>query len=152
MRIGEERKDADGDVEESWGDAELGLVLKEAAAMWGQNKGYARALEDFIEEHCSSFAEHCGVGFEDAEHSLHYHDLHAQYLSIFEGQISAFINREDYDVEDFFRECQGAMDDLGCALFEEHEEKWFVEALVSSMEYRKFFEKMVERAESSTRK
>ena len=34
-----------------------------------------------------------------------------------------------------------------CALFCEHDEKWFVEILLSCMEYKEFFGKMVERAE-----
>ena len=39
------------------------------------------------------------------------YDLHAQYLEIFEGQITKFVERKtDYTVEEFFNECRMAME------------------------------------------
>ena len=38
------------------------------------------------------------------------------------------------------------MDDFGCALFEEHEDKWFVEAVIQAVDYQGWFAMMVETA------
>ena len=43
-------------------------------------------------------------------------------------------------------QCKAALDDFGCALFEEHEEKWFVEVLMAATDYNEWFRMMVERA------
>ena len=106
-------------VEEVWGDAELGAVLREAAAKWAANEGYKRALETFVLDHCVDFAEHVGCSFESCEHSLAYNLLHEEYLCLFEKQIEKYVKKEGYSAVDFFAECRASIDDYGCALFEE---------------------------------
>ena len=80
------------------------------------------------------------------EHKLHFRDLHSEYLTIFEDQITEFIVEEGYTIQDFFKECKEVMDDFGCALFEEHEDKWFVEAVIQAVDYQGWFAMMVETA------
>ncbi len=149
-----EAKEGDGEVvEETWGDAELGRVLKEAADMWLENEGYREALTTWVDSHSEEFEDHVGdlPDLSDCEHKLHYGDLHKQYLELFETQISNFVNREEYSTTAFFEECKAALDGFGVALFDEHEEKWFVEALLSAMDYASWFEMMVNKAAENSK-
>jgi hypothetical protein len=135
--------------EEVWGDAELGAVLKDAAAQWGKDVGYKNALNEWVMEHVDKFEEHIGCDVDSCEHKIEYQGLHEEYLALFESQITKFVKREDYTAEDFFTECRASLDDYGCALFEEHEEKWFVEALLSATDYFDWFRMMIKAAEGS---
>lgn len=98
-----------GSSEESVGDSVLGAVLKEAARMWLGNEGYAGQLREWVDEHKHEFGEYVGVEPEDCEYKLGLYDLHAQYLEMFEGQITKFVERKtDYTVEEFYNECRMA--------------------------------------------
>lgn len=50
---------------------------------------------------------------------------------------------------DFYSDCRDALEDKYCALFEDHEHKWFVELLVSMTDFQEFHEMMVREARSS---
>lgn len=143
----EEEKGDDGAAEECWGDPEINLVLKEAAASWLADKGYKEELASWMDTHAGEFDEYVGLELDECEHKLNLSNLHAEFLSIFERQITKFVRREGYGAEDFFAECKAAMDDFGCALFEEHEDKWFVTTLLSATDYNEWFKMMVSRAE-----
>ncbi|GMI04685.1 hypothetical protein TrVE_jg1424 [Triparma verrucosa] len=135
------------DVEEQWGDANLSLVLKEASAIWSKNISFRQTLTDWAESHSEEFEEYVGLpDLASCEHKLHFRDLHSEYLTIFEDQITEFIVEEGYTIQDFFKECKEVMDDFGCALFEEHEDKWFVEAVIQAVDYQGWFAMMVETA------
>jgi len=43
---------------------------------------------------------------------------------------------------DFYRECRDSLEDRFCPLFEEDENKWFVEVLLNQMEFEQFCEMM----------
>ena len=133
-------------VEEVWGDQEIGFVLKEAAASWEAETSYKEELVEWCDNHMGDFVEYVGLPVDECEHKLHVSDLHSSYLAMFEKQITRFVKREGYSAEDFFAECKAALDDYGCALFEEHEEKWFVEVLMAATDYNDWFRMMVERA------
>jgi hypothetical protein len=112
-----------------------------------EGQGYARELKKWVDSHAYEFEEHVDVrNIEDCEHKLSYNSMHEDYLTIFESQISAFVNRENYTIEDFFQECRAALDDSLCALFEEHAEKPYVEALMCAIDYKDWFKMMVEAA------
>ena len=55
---------------------------------------------------------------------------------------------------DFFAQCKDALNDRYCALFEEHEHHWFVDALLACLDYSHFFSLMVAecRKKSSSRR
>lgn len=133
-----------GEETETWGDANLSLVLKEASQAWNQNLSFKQTLSDWASSHSSDFEEYVGLSYSDCEHKLHFRSLHTSYLKIFEKNITEFIVEEGYTIQDFFQECKDIMDDFGCALFEEHEDKWFVEAVVKAVDYRGWFEMMVD--------
>jgi len=135
--------------EEVWGNAELGSVLKEAARHWGRETGYKRALEEWVFSHAGRFEDAVGVEFKDYEHSLEQYDLHKQYMDLFESQVVKYVERKDYTPLDFYKECNDVLNDFGCALFEEHEEKWFVEVLVAAGDYDNWFELMCRAAEET---
>ena len=100
-----------------------------------------------MEAHREAFEECRGVEPADCEHRIEYQSMHEEYLSIFEKQITSFVRREDYTAVDFFDECRCALDGYGCSIFEEHGERWFVEALVAATDYVEWFRMMVKAAE-----
>eukprot|EP00518_Triparma_eleuthera_P005930 CAMPEP_0182467226 /NCGR_PEP_ID=MMETSP1319-20130603/13481_1 /TAXON_ID=172717 /ORGANISM="Bolidomonas pacifica, Strain RCC208" /LENGTH=153 /DNA_ID=CAMNT_0024667289 /DNA_START=262 /DNA_END=719 /DNA_ORIENTATION=+ len=131
-------------TEESWGDPGLTLLLQSAARSWSSDAGYAAALGRFREEHASEFEGY--VSEPDSEHRLHFPDLHREYLAMFESQITEFVTSSGYTVADFFQECREAADGFGVALFDDREEKWFVDAMMEALDYSSWFERMVEEA------
>ena len=83
-----------GATEEVWGDAEIGYVLKEAAASWDKEVGYKEELAGWVDEYVGEFVEYLGLGVDECEHKIHFSDLHEAYLGIFERQITKFVKRE----------------------------------------------------------
>ena len=121
--------------------------------MWLSNEGYALELRSWIDDHKDEFITYVGEDVEDCEFKLSFYGLHSQYLSIFESQITLFVERKtDYTIEEFFNECRMAMEGFMCAIFEEHEEKWFVDALMSAIDFKEWFKMMVGAAGSAGRK
>ena len=139
-------------TEETWGDPELTLLLQSAASSWSSDAGYAAALQAFRHKHAGEFLSYVpgrgeGPGGEpETEHRLHFPDMHREYLALFESQITSFVMSSGHTVGDFFKECREAADGFGMALFDDREEKWFVEAMMEALDYGRWFEVMVEEA------
>ena len=81
---------------------------------------------------------------EHVEHRLIFTDLHARYLAIFEGVLESFLLDIGCSKAAFFAQCKVALEDQYCALFEEHEHHWFVDALLACLDYDRFFGLMVD--------
>jgi len=77
------------------------------------------------------------------EHKLSYGNLHGHYLNIFEGLLGDFLLAEGCTFGSFQAQCQDALDDKYVALFDAHEHHGFVDALLASMDYSRFFALMV---------
>ena len=128
------------------GDPHLANVLKEAAENWAANDNYAIELKEWVSSNADIFTEY--VADREREHKLEFCSLHGEYLALFEKQIESYVRADtDYNIGEFFKECKNALDGYMCAIFEEHEEKWFVEAMVSATDYNEWFSMMVDAAE-----
>jgi hypothetical protein len=60
--------------------------------------------------------------------------------------ITGFIGQEGSTIRKFYTECENIMEDKYCALFEEDENKWFVDMLTAVTDYSAFFDLMVNMA------
>mmetsp|Transcript_8159 Transcript_8159/g.10805 ORF Transcript_8159/g.10805 Transcript_8159/m.10805 type:complete len:150 (+) Transcript_8159:29-478(+) len=105
------------------------------------------SLDNFLDEKAHIFREVAEEKApEDEEHKLEYSQIHAEYLKIFERILEEYIDDQGCTIQDFWMACKDAIEDKYCALFEEHEHHWFVDSLLVSLEYQKFFELMIEKA------
>jgi hypothetical protein len=136
-------------IEETWGDGAPQL-LKEASLYWQKNSNYSQPLHEFCLSNSGDFTRYIDESdLTEVEHELHFADMHSNYLELYESQITDFCESRDVSVTEFFVECREAVDDMFCALFAENENKWFVELLLSALDYQKWFEMMVSVAKQS---
>ncbi len=138
--ITEEEKgdEPEGKEEEGW------TVVNKAIAYCTSNK-FENMVDDFGRDHAQVFEDALDAKA-DVEHKLEYSALHQEYMQLFESKIEAFIEQEGSTITDFYSECQDILEDKHCALFEEDENKWFVEMLTAVTDYSAFFELMVAKA------
>merc|ERR1711924_385990 len=94
-------------------------------------------------EHAHKFADAAESKSDDVEHKLEYNEIHQEYLRLFESSIQGFIKKENSSISSFYSECRGILDGECTALFEEHENKWFVDALLAGISYQQFYGLMV---------
>mmetsp|Transcript_7171 Transcript_7171/g.10767 ORF Transcript_7171/g.10767 Transcript_7171/m.10767 type:complete len:171 (-) Transcript_7171:234-746(-) len=125
--------------------------LLEAAVKFLESGHYKNSVDDFVESNSHIFAEAAEAkNPEEEEHKLEYSDLHTQYLELVEGLLKDFIEDQHCTIEEFYASCKDALEDKYCAIFEEHEYHWFVDSLLASMEYSKFFDLMLKSAQNSS--
>jgi hypothetical protein len=60
-----------------------------------------------------------------------------------------FISSQGSSIREFYEELNSINDDEYTALFDEHENKWFVEQMLGSISYNHFFKMMVGAARRS---
>ena len=163
---GKESKGGDDDVDvtgadeiDAWlaelpGGGDSNSILDRAAAWFGieKKKGSARfnVLESFLKNNCDIFrdAERDPLDTGDGTGiSLEFYDCHRRYLQVFEEQLTWFIEQEGSSMEEFYGECEKAMQGKSLTIFENESLEWFVDALLSSMEYGKFHTMMWKRVQ-----
>ena len=98
-------------------------------------------------EHFVDFA-----GSKVDEHSLVFTEIYQEYKRFLDGQFSKFADTQEITVEKIYADCRDAMDDKFTPLFEENENKWFVELLLSWMEYEHFVSSMISHVQYRRRK
>ena len=86
------------------------------------------------------------------EHSLVFTDIYQEYQRFLDSQFSKFAGAQGITVEKIYADCRDAMDDKFTPLFEENENKWFVELLLSWMEYEHFVSSMISHVQYRKRK
>ncbi len=132
-------------------------ILDRAAAWFGVEKKKGRKrfklLEEFLDENCAMY--------EDADRNvdesigdgsgmpMEWHDCHCRYMKLFEKQLTWFIEQENSSLEAFYAECDDALRGKSTTIFEDEDLGWFVDALLSSMDYGKFHELMWKRARAA---
>ena len=57
--------------------------------------------------------------------------------------MEGFVKATGYTLEEFHTECKDALEDKYCALFEDHQYKFFVSMLLSVLDYDHFYGLMV---------
>ena len=71
------------------------------------------------------------------------------YLKDFEESVTEFITSYGCTIEEFYEECDFAINDKFCALFEEHKHHSFVETMLMSTDYMHFVDSMLEYARNN---
>jgi hypothetical protein len=130
-------------------DRERGSLLRRAAQFY-KSSSLQSPLEVWVRDHVNSFkhaaAQEAKTG--EIENELKFTELHEEYLSLFESLLEQFIAQEHSSSAEFFSECQDALNDQYCALFEEHEFHGFAEMLASAVQYEAFLAMMLKEAHS----
>ena len=114
----------------------------EACIKWAVDTNIDAKFEEFAREN-SRALRRCGrIQGGGAEHKLGLPQCHERFLEMFEEQLEAFFSSRARPRR-HFSECQDVMNDQFCALFEDHEHKWFVDMLLGMMEYKHFYGLMI---------
>ena len=125
-------------------------VLKDAAE-YCTSDGFMNEILIFKEIHADIFIESSESKGDD-EHSLIFTDVFNEYQQLIDRKLSAFVEENGITMLDFYAECRDAMDGKFTVLFEEHEDKWFVDLLMDWLDYNHFYEGMVTTARLSASK
>ena len=126
------------------GEAQPSVV--EACIKWATESNIDAKFDEFARENAEIFAESAESKDDDPVHKLEYTQCHERFLEMFETQIEGFLEEQGISNETFFTECQQVMNDQFCALFEDHQHKWFVDMLLGMMEYNHFYGLMINEA------
>ena len=94
----------------------------------GPFKEYAEMYDNLIEDN-------------EVEYTLEQMDIYNLYLNTFEKKVEKFIQNCGYDIEDFFGECANILDDEEES-FEFNPRKFFINSILSTMEFKVFFNMM----------
>lgn len=94
---------------------------------------YLNIFEDYIEMKT----------IEDEEHSLECTEIFHKYQELIEELLEDYVLSTGSTIIEFYSECQSSLNNEFTILFEEHEHKWFVEALLAWLDYDVFFKEMV---------
>ena len=88
---------------------------------------------------------------ENEEQSLECTEIFQEYQSLVEGLLEDFVAQNGVSMKEFYAECKSAVDGDFTPLFQDHEHKWFVDIILSWLDYSYFFNEMVRFAASSKR-
>lgn len=99
-------------------------------------KKYRHIFEDYVD--CKSS--------EDEEQNLECTIIFQEYQQLIEELLEDFVISNGSTIVEFYAECRSSLNGDFTALFEEHEHKWFVDALLSWLDYDAFFAEMVKSA------
>jgi hypothetical protein len=129
-------------IETSWERS----VLGEAAIFCSSNQ-FQEKIDKFKRRYISLFEEYLDTkSCEDIEQNIQCTIAFQEYQTLIEDLLEEFVENHGSTVADFSAECRSSLNGDFTALFEEHEHQWFVEALLSWMDYQTFFEDMVKTA------
>ena len=127
--------------------AESSVIAR--AAEWFSNgtrkQSSLTLLTDFADENCHIFRgarltmeEDDGEG-QKIEYSVCYDD----YLQVFEESLEEFIEESGSDIDTFRYECSKVLKGQSVTLFDDESHLWFLNLLLSSLDYRHFHDTMV---------
>jgi hypothetical protein len=107
-------------------------------------------IKEFQLKHCNVFEDLSESKHpEDEEQSLEFTSLFEDYNSLLDDLLTnQFLRKHDYSSIYFYAACKDIIDGKFVALFEEHENLWFVEMLMGMMEYKHFVRQMVSLAKA----
>ncbi|GBG25324.1 Hypothetical Protein FCC1311_015422 [Hondaea fermentalgiana] len=145
---------ADLGEDETWvlpGTGEESSVLARAAEWFGREKkkGKLKLLSEFAEDNYHVFEEEAtnqGASEDGTGYRLEYDECHKRFLGLFEEQLECFIEEEGFRMEDFEKDCEDVRNGKSLTLFEHEDHSWFLEALLSTLDYTHFHKTMVNTA------
>ncbi|CAK9001437.1 DnaJ homolog subfamily B member 3 [Durusdinium trenchii] len=144
--------------EDGWvlpGTGEDHSVLARAAQWFGREKkkGKLKLLDEFARDNCSLFEQEVGkmkkknqAADDGTGFCLEYDDCHKRYLALFEEQLECFIEEEGFTMEQFHKDCDDVRQGKSVTLFDSEDHSWFLDALLSSLDYQHFHKAMVSAA------
>jgi hypothetical protein len=134
-------------IETNWRRSLLG-----EAAIYCSSSQFEYQINKFKQKYAFNFEEYidCKTS-EDDEQSLQCTIIFQEYQTLIEELLEEFITLHDSTLRDFSAECRSSLNNEFTALFEEHEHKWFVEILLSWIDYEIFFLEMVKIARERQR-
>ena len=123
-------------------------VLARAAIWFGKDSKKTRILEDYAQEHGHLFTgtESSHLTADGSGHSMECHDCHQKYLRLFEREIEQFIDEEGADLSAFEKDCEAVIAGKSLTLIDSESHKWFVDALMASLDYGQFHKLMCKAA------
>ena len=77
------------------------------------------------------------------EHDLKFTQIFNEYQDLCEEQFKIFAHRHNVSVQKIFEDCRDIADDKFTILFEEHEHKWFLDLIMSWMDYDSFVSNII---------
>ena len=90
-----------------------------------------------------------GITSANIEHRIEFTDIYNIYLKDFEESVTEFITSYGCTIEEFYEECDFAINDKFCALFEEHKHHSLVETILMSTDYMHFVDSMLDHARNN---
>lgn len=98
-------------------------------------------IEDFLSKNCSLVDIDAKTG-EMSDMSVEYMDIFQKYQELIDDLLGEFAVSKKLDLGEVYTACRDAADGKFTALFEENENKWFVDMLMSWMNFEDFFAKI----------
>jgi hypothetical protein len=121
-------------------------LLGEAALFCSSNQ-FEEKIKKFKRRNSHLFEEYLDTkSCEEIEHNIQCTIAFQEYQTLIEDLLEDFVESNGSSVAEFAAECRSSLNGDFTALFEEHEHLWFVEAMLSWMDYQTFFEEMVKAA------
>eukprot|EP01041_Mallomonas_annulata_P008011 gene8011-16404_t len=135
--------------EEDAGDPDRVYVMEELI-IYCESRHFQIALERFKGKHLHHFIEYAECKSpEDQVQKLEFTDIFNEYQELIEDLLESFLTKHKCTVRGLFQECRDSIEGNFTAIFEEHKHKWFVDILMSWLEYTMFLEEMVTAARDS---
>lgn len=112
-------------------------------------------IESFLLKHVQQLANEAGSVsggefFDDVSHE--YMDVFQEYQELIDDLLGEFAMNNQLQTREVYSACRDAVDGKFAALFEENEHKWFVDMLMSWMNFEDFFKKIHETHGKSKRR
>lgn len=142
----------DDDQEEEYIDTEYISILP-AVIAYCESDAFEDTLDAFKREYVDRFMDVVDSKASEEEcHKIEYTIIHMKYQALIEEILERLAEENGSSVVEFYNECKDALEGRFTPLFEEHEHKWFVEALLSWVDYEAFFKMMTQAAERKLHK
>lgn len=121
----------------------------EDAAEFCMTGSFRTSIDEFIDEHLHIFETSESKSLGKDEYLCEYMEVFNDYQLLVENLLLSFLKSKGSSLKSFYAECRDAIDGKYTVLFEDHEHKWFVDMLLSWLEYSHFFEMMKKKTRRS---
>ena len=153
------KKDTEDDNFENINEEEVftdyGCSIMNDVIQYCESNTFQLTINEFIEKYLYLFStiqeqneeqkDMTNSSFSGVEHKIEYTIAHQKYQDLVESLLSDFIGSDlNSSVNKFYAECRDIIEGKFCPLFEEHEHKWFVDAMLSWVDYENFYIMMIE--------
>ncbi len=145
----DEKKESKGDddyeiVETDWKKSILGK-----AATFCTSTSFQHEVNSFRSDKLQLFRSVKSKTMLDGEHRIEFTEAFNEYQEMVESLLQTFVVENGSSIRDFYAECRDSLDGRYAPLFADHQHKWFVEMLLSWLDYAYFYDSMVSYVERS---